>query len=407
MLFIAIPLSAVLLIVGAMTIFMGGVNPLTLPLLLLFCAAYVVLVILGTFVIVTIMHFFVMLFRGKGGYSGTFNVFVYSCAAASIYQILMSVAILSVALFRSWGSALSIMILGLVGALWLIVIPIIGYKAIHKMGTFRAIGASVFPMILFVLIGLLINNIAINEFKDRVSTLTADNAAINMFMMKMNILKTAESKSLPIPRKIAAIKTRVSGLVNWQYDLNAALRAAQLEGKPVMADFYTDWCGWCKKLDNETYANKEVIDLSAQFVCAKVDGDKNVNMVSKYNIRGYPTIIFFSSKGEEDKRVGGYTNAMELANIMKNLLQKNDIPPMVGVSSTVKSYGERMKTGIVRKELRLGGIAVSAKGYKAMVNDNFVEVGDVVEGAKVVEVSEDGVKLVDQRGRKIVLRPQR
>lgn len=81
--------------------------------------------------------------------------------------------------------------------------------------------------------------------------------------------------------------------ISWEYDLDDAIARSKKEGKPVMADFYTDWCGWCKKLDNETYKDKAVSDLSQKFLCVKVNGDAQRDLTTKYRVNGYPTVIFF------------------------------------------------------------------------------------------------------------------
>ena len=55
------------------------------------------------------------------------------------------------------------------------------------------------------------------------------------------------------------------------YDQGRAAAAAQ--GKPAMMFITTTWCGWCKKLANESFNNPEIRDLLANFVCVIVDGD--------------------------------------------------------------------------------------------------------------------------------------
>jgi thiol:disulfide interchange protein DsbD len=49
---------------------------------------------------------------------------------------------------------------------------------------------------------------------------------------------------------------------------------AEEQNKPVMIDFGADQCGACKKLDEETFTDGRVIELSKNFVCIKVNTDK-------------------------------------------------------------------------------------------------------------------------------------
>ncbi len=109
--------------------------------------------------------------------------------------------------------------------------------------------------------------------------------------------------------------------ISWEHDLTQALKEASGKGSPVMADFYTEWCGWCKKLDSDTYSDKSVNDLSGKFICVKVDADKSSELAGKYGVRGYPTIIFLNSKGDVVEKVVGYVDAEGLKKTMNKVLQ--------------------------------------------------------------------------------------
>lgn len=111
--------------------------------------------------------------------------------------------------------------------------------------------------------------------------------------------------------------------IKWYTDFNKASKDARKYAKPMLVDFYTDWCGWCKKLDSETYTDSRVIDASRKFVNVKVNGDKIPELVQKYKIEGYPTIIFLNSKSKEISRVVGYRNADDFLNAMNEAVKKS------------------------------------------------------------------------------------
>ena len=108
--------------------------------------------------------------------------------------------------------------------------------------------------------------------------------------------------------------------VKFTSDTKAALSQAAKGRKLVMVDVYTDWCGWCKKLDKDVYARPDVTDaVKKNFVALKVNPEKskaNADFVKKYGVRGFPTIIFLDSKGKEVHRIVGYR---EHANFMKEM----------------------------------------------------------------------------------------
>lgn len=111
-----------------------------------------------------------------------------------------------------------------------------------------------------------------------------------------------------------------SDSIAWLDSLDQGLSLAQEQKKPVMIDFYTGWCGFCKKLDSETFSNPQVTELAEKFVCVKVNGDDNSDIIKKYGIRGFPTIVFLNWQGQETERVVGFRPATAFAPVMNRLL---------------------------------------------------------------------------------------
>jgi thiol:disulfide interchange protein DsbD len=84
--------------------------------------------------------------------------------------------------------------------------------------------------------------------------------------------------------------------------------------KPVMIDFYADWCAQCKELDKYTYTDPEVVEMSNKFNNIKVDLTKeNSAITDKFEIKGLPVVIFMNSDGKEIKelRVTGFLKPEE------------------------------------------------------------------------------------------------
>lgn len=96
--------------------------------------------------------------------------------------------------------------------------------------------------------------------------------------------------------------------------LDARLAAAQADGKPVMLDFYADWCVSCKEMERFTFSDpkvqarlKDVVLLKAD-VTANTDADKA--LLKRFNLFGPPGLIFWNSAGAQSNyKVIGFEKA--------------------------------------------------------------------------------------------------
>ena len=98
----------------------------------------------------------------------------------------------------------------------------------------------------------------------------------------------------------------VKGAIRWSTSIPDALKAAGEQGKPVMADFFSERCSWCGKLDRETYADAAVRELAKKFVAVKVDVGKDPAAGRAYGIHALPTVLFMNAGGKVVHRVVGF-----------------------------------------------------------------------------------------------------
>jgi thioredoxin:protein disulfide reductase len=107
--------------------------------------------------------------------------------------------------------------------------------------------------------------------------------------------------------------------------LMAALERAKADCKPVLIDFFADWCAACKELDALTYVQPEVVKESERFVTVKVDGtagdDELDEVYAQYGIKGLPTVAFFDAQGErlDNPRINGFLPADRFLTEMKKV----------------------------------------------------------------------------------------
>ncbi len=98
-----------------------------------------------------------------------------------------------------------------------------------------------------------------------------------------------------------------------------ALAKGAADGKYIVVDFYTDWCKWCKVLDEKTYPDPAVQAIFAKsFALAKVNPEKdgsyqykgktysNADLAKEFNVQGFPTSVFLDKDGNVCGSFAGY-----------------------------------------------------------------------------------------------------
>ena len=110
----------------------------------------------------------------------------------------------------------------------------------------------------------------------------------------------------------------------WIWDETAGFARAEADGKPVMMDFWAEWCAACVELDHQTYNQSRILDLAQRFTSIKMDmtesNETNKERTSRFGVIGMPTVIFFDSLGNEIERFSGFKDADDLAAVMERVL---------------------------------------------------------------------------------------
>ena len=113
---------------------------------------------------------------------------------------------------------------------------------------------------------------------------------------------------------------------SWQKDLQKGIGVAHTQHKFVLADVYTDWCGWCKRLDADTFSDHELQTfLNSNFVLVKVnaeDGGAGQKAASEYGVHGYPCGLVFNQDGRLVGRISGYKNASDYRDALTQIMNK-------------------------------------------------------------------------------------
>jgi thiol:disulfide interchange protein DsbD len=127
----------------------------------------------------------------------------------------------------------------------------------------------------------------------------------------------------------AADEAALSRGVLWLGSEQKALARARDEGRPVIVDFWADWCAACLELDKAAWSDPRVQAEARRFVLLKADGsatsDMNLSgefdrLYEKYAVVGMPTVLFIDARGRElPARILGAISAEEMLRWMRGV----------------------------------------------------------------------------------------
>lgn len=120
-----------------------------------------------------------------------------------------------------------------------------------------------------------------------------------------------------------------AGGIAWKKSYAEAQKEAAAQQKPLLIDFATSWCGWCKVLDKMTWPDPDVVAASKRFVSVKLDGDVERELLAKYKVQGFPAIIFAKSDGEPIERVDGFVFPDPMALAMNAAAEGKSVEELV------------------------------------------------------------------------------
>lgn len=106
---------------------------------------------------------------------------------------------------------------------------------------------------------------------------------------------------------------------------NEALTIARKENKIIFLDLSATWCGPCKSLKANTFTSAEVAEYyNANFINVELDGEKGdgAALVRKYEVKGYPTLLFINPNGKVVKEALGYQDVKEFLELGRSLTKK-------------------------------------------------------------------------------------
>ncbi len=121
-------------------------------------------------------------------------------------------------------------------------------------------------------------------------------------------------------------------------DWNTGYPLAKKQNKIILVDAYTDWCGWCKKMDRDTYTNSDIIKmLNKDFVVIKfnpelenivyeLDGNKIsgrelFGQLTQGKSTGFPTTYFINPNKKQIQVAAGYLGPDDFKKVLNQIIE--------------------------------------------------------------------------------------
>lgn len=124
-------------------------------------------------------------------------------------------------------------------------------------------------------------------------------------------------------------KTAAHEALTWNR-FDKALALAKQTKKYIVVDFYTDWCHWCKVMDEKTYGDKGIqAQLNKSFILVKLDAESpkpliidgrsvsEAQIAAMFKVNTYPTTWFMTADGKPIAPVKGYVPPERFAPILR------------------------------------------------------------------------------------------
>ncbi len=138
------------------------------------------------------------------------------------------------------------------------------------------------------------------------------------------------------------------------------LERARTENRVVFVDFQTDWCSWCRVMENRTFTQPEVIAAMRPMLCWSVDGegDAGRELVSEFGVNVYPSFLFVDPGGTPRDLLRGYLSPTPFKAEVERILR--DEGTLTGLARSVEGNGNDL---LLRLEyaLKLGSLSRSTE----------------------------------------------
>ncbi len=161
-------------------------------------------------------------------------------------------------------------------------------------------------------------------------------------------------------------------LIGSEEDWGEVLNKSEIQDKPVFVDIYTDWCGYCRKMDKDVFSNDIVISyMNDNYLNVKVDGESDFgkSFAEVHQVEGFPTYVFIDSQNDALGYLEGYIELEEF---------KSSTEDVIANFQLIKIYDKRYLANSLSTEelIKYYAISVDQQKKKMIYDQLFKEMGN-------------------------------
>lgn len=183
--------------------------------------------------------------------------------------------------------------------------------------------------------------------------------------------------------------------IRWAKSWKDASSRALTAGKLVFIDFYADWCGYCRKLDAETFPNSQVVRAMDNYVPVKLNTEREGReLAAKYGVSSLPTLAIVEPDGRMVATIRGFVEAPDLLRALNGVRSDRETiarlqPRLKSNPRDQASAGQLLKAALRLSDLDSARLAVATLETGKPSGIGYAEWGELGQAAVRQEKSSE------------------